>query len=128
MVFENSLDIPEDPGVYIIAAKQPIDRIFGQDPLGILSIGETDNLLKRIQMFWSCANGERHRGHTAGWRFRELDMHTQFPLSSLQFRFKSASTKEQAYSLEGQLLKEYARQHLELPPLNYKYNWSDHGN
>ena len=124
--FGNLNGVPETPGAYIIGTKQSIARLSGQDKNGILSIGETDNLLKRLQMFLACADGNRHRGHTAGWRYRELNLHKLFPITSLHFRWKSALSKEEAYSLEGELLKEYASQHLELPPLNYKYNWSGH--
>ena len=124
--FSNMSGVPERPGAYVIATRQTITRISGQDKNGILSIGETDNLSKRLQMFLSCANGNRHRGHTAGWRYRELCLDKLFPIASLHFRWKSELSKEKAYALEGELLKEYASQHCELPPLNYKYNWSAH--
>lgn len=124
--FDGLDDLPTSPGAYVISASEPIKRIQDSDPNGILSIGETDNLQKRLKMFWRCANGEQHRGHTAGWRYRELDMQKLFPLKTLRFRWKEVPTKEAAYQLEGELLRAYAKQHFELPPLNYKYNWSDH--
>ncbi len=125
--FDQFDGVPEKPGVYIIATRQPINRVAGRDRLGILTIGETDNLRKRLRMFWSCVNDVRHRGHNAGWRFRELDMQKRFRPNSLVFRWKTTLTKNNAYHEEGLLLKKYASEHLELPPLNYKYNWSVHG-
>ena len=122
---DNLRDIPKEPGAYIIATEKKINRIIGKDNDGILSIGETDNLFKRIQMFLSCAEGKRHRGHNAGWRYYKLDLKKEFPIISLYICWKSVSSKKEAHHLEGEELKKYANKHYELPPLNYKYNWSD---
>lgn len=117
---------PCAPGAYVIAAESPIQRIVGIDKHGLLSIGESENLQKRLHLFHMCAKGERHRGHNAGWRYHELNMIDRFPLASLRFRWCATDDKVGAYLLEGSMLKLYVSDHFELPPLNYKYNWSAH--
>lgn len=115
--------IPNQPGAYMIAAKHSIHRAFGEDPEGILDVGESKNLRDRIRAFIGCANGNRSSGHMAGWRFYEFDFNLRFPVDSLYLSWHKADSKAEAYALEESILKEYLAQHSELPPLNYKYNW-----
>ena len=61
----------------------------------------------------------------AGWRYAEYDMNRSFPIETLVVRWTITESKGDAYRLEGQTLKEYFTTHLELPPLNYKFNWSE---
>jgi hypothetical protein len=126
--FASINEAPNEPGAYVIATSNSglLHRIGGPDSHGLLSIGESDNLRKRLQLFKLCAIGERRRGHNAGWRYRDLGMNAIFPVESLRFRWHPTNTKEEAYAIEGKMLALYAKKHLELPPLNYKYNWSAH--
>ncbi len=115
--------IPNSPGAYMIAAKKTIFRAYGKDVEGILDVGESKNLKDRIKSFIACAKGDRNSGHMAGWRFREYEFDKRFPLKSLYLSWHPAATKKEAYQLEEQILLEYLKQHSELPPLNYKFNW-----
>ena len=115
--------IPNTPGAYMIAAKHSINRAFGEDQEGILDVGESKNLRGRLNAFIGCAQGSRVSGHMAGWRYREFGFNSRFPLKSLYLSWHKADSKSAAYRLEESILKEYLKQHSELPPLNYKYNW-----
>ncbi|MCR9300237.1 hypothetical protein NB466_15340 [Vibrio fluvialis] len=117
--------IPKGPGVYIIASEKELSRAVGVDEHGILDIGESERLNLRVRAFISCATGTRQKGHMAGWRYRNFNFEDVFPIDTLYVCWKSCNTKEDAYTLEGKLLNEYVRQHYELPPLNYKFNWSE---
>lgn len=115
--------LPIGPGAYMIAAKKSINRAVGKDIEGILDIGESKTLRSRVRSFIACANGAQQRGHMAGWRYKKYEFEAHFPLSSLFISWHPAKTKEEAYALEGYMLKKYIEQHKELPPLNYKFNW-----
>ena len=117
--------IPKKPGAYIIGAHRAINRASGTDENGILDIGESDDLKVRITSFKQCSNGSRQKGHMAGWRFRNFNFSDVFPHEKLWVRWKECNSKEEAYILEGELLQTYISQHYELPPLNYKFNWSE---
>ena len=52
-----------------------------------------------------------------------MDRH--FPLDDLQVKWRATTTKPLAYALEAKELRKYFAAHLELPPLNYKFNWSE---
>lgn len=122
-LLKNARDIPCSPGAYMIAAHKAINRAVGEDVEGILDIGESVNLRKRIRDFIGCAQGTRQLGHMAGWRYHEYDLAPHFPLESLFICWHTAASKPEAYALEGAMLKAYLQQHKELPPLNYKFNW-----
>ncbi|GAK85886.1 hypothetical protein JCM19238_3476 [Vibrio ponticus] len=61
----------------------------------------------------------------AGWRYRVCNFNKVFPLQELHICWKECTDKAEAQRLEGQLLSEYLELHYELPPLNYKFNWSE---
>ena len=117
--------INNSPGAYMIAAKRTINRAIGKDEEGILDVGESKNLRDRIKSFIACANGNRKSGHMAGWRYCEFNFNEVFPLESLYLSWHMAESKGEAYQLESNILKKYLKQHYELPPLNYKYNWAE---
>ncbi|WP_163373038.1 hypothetical protein [Endozoicomonas acroporae] len=118
--------IPDQPGVYMIAAHRRIHRAHGTDKQGILDICESDNLKKRIAAFRACSLGHRNRGHMAGWRFYNFNFDSIFPHEKLWICWKTCRRKKEAYALEGELLQAYFSKHYELPPLNYKFNWASH--
>ncbi|MGM3217653.1 hypothetical protein ACSQ5K_22790 [Pseudomonas sp. PhalM4] len=62
-------DAPALPGVYIICADRAIERAVGIDENGILTVGESDNLKRRLSAFVRCAGSKGSTGHMAGWRF-----------------------------------------------------------
>lgn len=113
-------------GAYVIVANSALRRVVGTDTEGILHVGEATKLRERIRCFLRCAGSSNASitGHMAGWRFSYLKMASVFPLQRLRVRWKATATKEDAYSLEGDILRRYSAIHFELPPLNYKFNWS----
>ena len=115
---------PSTPGAYVVAADTPINRAVGSDEYGILTIGESDDLRRRMTSFASCALSYGTEGHMAGWRFSFLRFERYFPFAKLRIRWRATETKEKANELEGKMLLAYLSKHLELPPLNYQFNWS----
>lgn len=54
--------IPAEPGVYRIATMAPLNRAVGVDQLGLLDVGESRNLKKRVASFVGCALGRSCSG------------------------------------------------------------------
>ncbi|MGI2029779.1 hypothetical protein [Endozoicomonas acroporae] len=86
--------IPDQPGVYMIAAHRRIHRAHGTDKQGILDIGESDNLKKRIAAFRACSLGHRNRGHMAGWRFYNFNFDSIFPHEKIMDMLENMSAKK----------------------------------
>ena len=117
--------IPKEPGVYLIRCRDhPTNRLLGSDQEGVLDIGESNNLKKRIRLFLTCASGKKKRGHSAGCRFAALGLKRHFPLDRLEIKWKVAESKAAARKLEGELLRQYEKKFGELPPLNAQSNRS----
>jgi hypothetical protein len=115
--------VPDAPGAYVIATDRPVNRAVGTDPNGFLDIGEPGSLRYRLRGFYRCITKRGEEGHMAGWRFAFFRFERRFPLGSLRVRWRATDDKEEAYRAEGHLLLAYLREHCELPPLNYKFNW-----
>ena len=114
--------IEAKPGAYVIRGKnQKINRLFGVDPLGILDIGQSTNLKRRLKQFLNSAKYGKS-GHMAGWRYHTLKMKSVAPLKLLEVCWAYNSACEE---LECRLMERYIKAFNELPPLNYKYNWSN---
>lgn len=118
--------VKNEPGTYVIATRQEITRVVGKDADGLLDVGESENLRDRLNSFIRCAKNPDSCGHMAGVRFAFLGFSESFPFDSLWVRWFIAKDKNAAYTAEGGILKTYVTLHKELPPLNYKYNWSNH--
>jgi hypothetical protein len=117
------------PGVYAIRLfnyrkqkPEPISRLIGEDESGILQIGVSKKLGKRLVKFFnSCYNGAH--SHSEGERMCLIRLLTQFeelvyPESSLQYCTKWTHDISQAKLEEEKLLKGYFKRFGELPPLN----------
>jgi len=107
----------------MIAADGAIQRAIGADDEGILDIGQSAMLRKRLRSFWQCATGAQAAGHMAGWRFCYYQMGIHFSTDSLYVCWRRAETAAEAQEVEGWLIEEYVKQHLESPPLNYSASW-----
>lgn len=130
--------IPDAPGVYLLAAPQgavdargfpvprTIGRLLAEDPHGLLDVGEAASLKGRIAVLRECAVRPGAVGHMAGWRLGSLGLLRRLgcPAENLLISWYSVPTKTEAYEWEGWLLKNYFDLFGELPPLNYKFNWS----
>lgn len=46
--YNNISSVPRQPGIYLLFTSQPILNSYGTDPKGILYIGETKNLWRRL--------------------------------------------------------------------------------
>jgi len=112
-------------GAYVIATRSPLSRAGGTDVNGVLRVGESGNLGDRIESFIRCARGAYSSGHMAGVRFFRLRYSESFPVEALWVRWVNISSEGSPYAIEGAFLKNYSRAFKELPPLNYKYNWSN---
>ena len=126
------------PGVYQIrlaegACATPINRLLDIDVLGLLGIGETVDLARRLKEFYKAVNEQRIMKHSAGDRllfiyiFCFSSWEAKYKNSKLQFNYMKLSNKNKAQSEESKLLKEYFIKYGELPPLNNympdKSNW-----
>lgn len=95
-------------------------RLLGGDPHGVLDIGESRTLRGRLQTLRRCIYSDGVTGHMAGWRFRAMHLHER-----LKGRlYVSWLTGTESYAMEASMLSTYLAAFGELPPLNYKYNWS----
>ena len=120
---EHYLNAPAVPGAYIICADRAITRAVGDDEHGVLTIGESGNLRRRLGAFVRCAKTAGAAGHMAGWRFNYFSFAKVFPLDTLWVSWYPTADKAAAYAKEGEMLGLYLAEHYELPPLNYKFNW-----
>ena len=112
--------IPKEPGAYLVRCRNhPTNRLLGLDQEGVLDIGESGNLRRRIKLFQACIEGQK-RLHCAGRRFHRLGLARHFPIKELEFKWCITEDKESAMDLEGELLKDYENTFGELPPLNSK--------
>ena len=125
---ENIKNVPDESGVYQIRCKgKPIERLLKSDEGGILDIGESGNLQHRLHTFFRCIRDPNRGGHSAGMRFAALKLSSNgFPKDDLEFRWKLTSSKKSARNEEKKLLGAYLRRFRELPPLNYKFGWTEY--
>lgn len=91
---------------------------------GLLDVGESSYLRQRLRDFVRCATRRGDEGHMAGWRYAFFHFADHYPFPTLRIRWVATATKEDAYRHGGQILLIYLRRHAELPPLNYKFNWT----
>jgi len=114
-------DIPNSPGAYVIATGKSLNRFVGRDSEGILDVGESGNLRRRLRFFKRCAAG-KSKNHSAGCRYFEFKLSKKFPMTCLRVRLKKTTSKEQAKQLEARFMRVYVAKHFELPPLNSSFN------
>lgn len=121
--------IPRGPGAYRIRCRGSIiGRAVGRDREGVLDIGKSLHLRRRLAAFYRCVTAaEAHHGHMAGWRYRDLGLQRHFPPERLEVCWCTTRDDTGALRLEAEALEEYARRHGELPPLNYGSNWAARG-
>ncbi|CAN96796.1 hypothetical protein predicted by Glimmer/Critica [Sorangium cellulosum So ce56] len=122
-------DVQQKAGAYVLglpASKRPLGRLIQAEPHGLLDVGESRNLNQRLRNLYRCMSTEGERGHMAGWRLGSGGLLRQLNLTPSQFQVSwcYAPTKDEAYRVEGTILRAYYSLFGELPPLNYKFNWS----
>lgn len=126
-----SLKLRDRPGAYVLglpAIRGPLGRLLAADPHGILDVGESERLASRIDVLRRCVTRAGERGHMAGWRLGSGGLLRNLKIEAADLRvsycYAKPATKDVAYRIEGTLLRTYYELFGELPPLNYKFNWS----
>ncbi|MBI5587486.1 MAG: hypothetical protein HY889_03860 [Deltaproteobacteria bacterium] len=116
-------EIPEEPGIYQFRSVKKgipikIQRLKKNDEKGILSIGESGNLKKRIKAFWYSLKNKDYSSHAAAWHYLSFGFDKNFPAHSLEFRYKKSGTKSKAIKEECIELLRYRNKFMDGPPLN----------
>ena len=97
-----------------------LNRFLGQDPEGILSIGETNNMEKRRSQFISGIT--KCYGHSECnllyYLLKNTAFATAFDSYRLEYRYSSCTTKHDAQQEERVSIKTYICKFGEVPPLN----------
>ena len=115
--------IPSSSGVYQIrwaveGKPQVIHRANGDDDSGLLYIGKTKALRKRINTFWKDVINKTEI-HTAGYTYFYYSFEKKFKPEQLEVRWTELS-EDEIDSFEDELLEDYAGRYLDKPPLNIK--------
>jgi predicted GIY-YIG superfamily endonuclease len=119
------------PGVYKMRLSNsagrahPIGRLLDADKKGVLAIGESVNLARRIKEFHRAYIGDRFMRHSVGDRLFLVLMcqYSRFKTAyqnnvKIQFAVMKLNNKTEAETKEERLLKGYFKKFGELPPLN----------
>jgi len=128
--------VPQKSGVYKIRyfnkninKPHQIQRLYGIDKEGILSIGESGNLFNRMWTFYEAIQPlKKQLNHAAAWYYVSFKYNRVFKKRYLQFSYMITQNKKEAERKEFILLAEYRNIFLDLPPLNnnpgkYPYDW-----
>jgi len=98
-----------------------ISRFLGQDEDGILVIGESINIERRMNNFYGAIKGKGY-AHSEAERLYLIKEYTNFKerhdSCKLQYSFTELTSKSQAEWEEERLLKCYFKRYGEVPPLN----------
>ena len=118
-------DLQNYPGVYYIVAADErgfplkLNRVCGKDADGILYIGRSSRLRKRLQIFRNmiCPNKGQGRGHTGAKSYRESSkIQNLAPAKYLFFRYVHCTDYVEK---ERKELTAYQTKFGEIPPLNF---------
>jgi len=131
---EKTIDenVPSKSGTYKISCPESIDRFSGKDTEGVLVIGESGDIKKRIKDFFYSVtkkdenpNNMSSRTHSEGGTFAVLGLEEKYPIETLRFKFIITHDKDGAERLERLKIEEYENRFDEFPPLNHKppKNW-----
>jgi hypothetical protein len=124
---ERGEEIPQTSGTYEIrwatnGQPKAIPRFNGIDQTGLMYIGETDNLNRRIRRFYRCVSinpeGRNVRNfHGGAVTFVVFGFNRMVNPQELQFRYAEMD-ENQRHVWEARLLSEYMMTYLDKPPLN----------
>ena len=116
--------IKRRPGVYIVHAQtttgafQHLPRLLGHDPDGILFIGQSKNVRRRVATLKRAMTIREWRKvpHSEGRTYRWVPaLRKEFPIDRLYVSVRYTDTPEDQ---ERRQITEYARRLGEVPPLN----------
>jgi hypothetical protein len=98
-----------------------ISRFLDKDEDGILQIGSSKDIVKRIKLFRGAAKGKKYP-HSAGRRLSLIKESNPFKKKYKEFKilytFKKLNNERTAKKEEKKLLKHYFKKFGEVPPLN----------
>ena len=120
---EHHLDVRGKPGIYRIRAfteggePLPIPRVVGVDPLGVLHIGKSNDLGRRLRLFRRAVEGAQ-ASHHAGREYAKWHFERLVPRERLWFDYVLTTDGAEALALERRIHKEYRVQFLDHPPLD----------
>jgi len=110
-----------------------IPRFLDKDEDGILVIGQSENIERRIGYFRGAMEGKEY-AHAEGQRMHLIKNFPSFMEShsdcKIQYSFKNLPSKSEAEREEERLLKCYFKRYGEVPPVNNnlpgeKVGWKD---
>jgi hypothetical protein len=114
-------NLPEREGIYqlrcVDGAGVPITiaRLNNNDPDGIIYIGSSDNLRKRLKGFWRTIEIRDRSRHAAAWTYCSFGYDSIFPPNQIEFTYQVTRNK---VTTEFGLLLNYRKEFMDLPPLN----------
>ena len=98
-----------------------IPRFLDKDKDGILQIGNSEDIGRRIKYFRGAMEGKRY-AHVEGQRLSFIKRYTSFMERykdcKLQYSFKRLQNESEVQKEEERLLKCYFKKYGEVPPLN----------
>ena len=123
--------IDEKPGAYIIrylegSSPKHFTRLNGIDEEGILCIGKSNNLRRRIREFLKdiATEGLKEKYHSEGWNFRKYFRDNPNPkaikpeIENMEVFWKAMNSEAEADELETILIQDYVMTFQDKPPLN----------
>ena len=124
--------IDEKPGIYVIRyleneSPKNFTRLTGTDKEGILCIGKSKNLRKRITQYNDInAKGLTKKYHSEGWNFRKYFRDNGNPdairliIENIEVRWKALDSIKDADRLETDIIQDYVMMLQDKPPLNIR--------
>ncbi len=116
---ENLKGNPKEPGIYRIRIRGiKICRFLGEDKNGILAIGKSNNIFRRLKQFFRSTSGKK--GHSEGKTLHLILKSGKLKLDTknLEYSYCLTETDEQAFKCEELEIKKYFKKFGEVPPLN----------
>jgi predicted GIY-YIG superfamily endonuclease len=116
------VDVPKSPGVYFVRWSRggkpvAIYRLGGRDEGGILYVGSSEDLRRRVGQFWRAIT--RGAGqHTVFSTLAFCELSDLVKSSELEASWKALMSPEDAESQEWAAMYLYCRKYKEPPPLN----------
>jgi len=118
-------DIPNKPGIYIISNRKIIGRVGGDDRKGIVYIGKSTNLRRRVKNFWDgyhSAGGYLYEHPIIAEKIMKMKIINEKDvdkgIGKLKIRYATITDSEKLEMAERAVMFAYIRRFGEAPPLN----------
>jgi hypothetical protein len=118
-------DIPNKPGIYTISNRKIIGRVGGDDKKGIVYIGKSKNLRRRVKNFWDgyhSAGGYLYEHPIIAGKIMKMKIINEKDvdkgIGKLKIRYATVTNLEELELAERALMFAYIRRFGEAPPLN----------